>query len=173
MVTLILAGCASAEKTSYVQPANQPFHTYALLFDLLGDEKDVSKLLIIKRDRPELAVLIKKISHISADGHKQLAALGKADPNLNLKDLGLPAGEIETRKAIAKTKGKSLLSAKGKDFELRLLLSQSEALTYGAHLAGTIALHETNPARSALIQQLSKDLTDLQKQVFEMILSRY
>jgi hypothetical protein len=172
---LITAGCVSTEKRADVQTGSQSLdkHSYALLFELLADEKDVSKLLIIKRERPELRTLIHAIARVADDGHKRLTTMSKADPHLNLNDRGLPPGEIGTRKAIAKTKGKSLLNAKGNEFELSLLLSQNEALTYGAHLALTIASHETDATRSKFIQELSRDLTDLQQQVFRMLLSHY
>ena len=171
---LLIAGCASPKKPSHSQPNSLPAaHAHALLFDLLGDEKDVSKLLIIKRERPELGALIKQISRVSGAAYKRLEAFGKADPSLNLKDLGLPSGEIETREAIAKTKSKALLTEKGKEFELQLLLSQSEALAYGAHLARIIAPRETNLARAKFFQDVSNELTDLQHRVFEMLLSHY
>ena len=174
LALLLVAGCASPKKPSPTQPNSQSAsHAHALLFDLLGDEKDVSKLLIIKRERPELGALIKQISRVSGDAYKRLDAYGKADPGLNLKDLGLPSGEIETREAIAKTKSKALLAKKGKEFELQLLLSQSEALTYGAHLARIIAPRETNPARAKFFQDLASELTELQHRVFEMLFSHY
>jgi len=170
---LILTACAAPAKRPEVQAGSDSSdsHAYALLFDLLGDEKDVSKLLIIKRERAELGALIKQISRIAGDAHKKLAAFGKKDPHLNLKDLALPPGEIEARKAIAKTKSKELLTEKGKAFELRILLSQNEALTYGAHLAQVIAATETDHARGEFVQQLSRDLSALQRRVFDMLLA--
>ena len=37
-------------------------HGYALLADLCGDEKDVSKLRFLKRERPELKALLQEIA---------------------------------------------------------------------------------------------------------------
>jgi len=148
-------------------------HAYALLYDLLGDEKDVSKLGFIKHERSELKELVKEISRTSAEAHKQLEAFAKADSRLNLKDLGLPVAEIETRKAIGKTKTKALLTDKGKEFEVQLLLSQSEALTYGAHLALTTGRTEAKPQRAQFLQRLANDLTQLQQKVVSLLLANY
>jgi hypothetical protein len=106
----IMSGCAFLHTSSEETPAQAiPSHTnsagdthgYALLFNLLGDEKNVSKLLIIK-----------------------------------------------ARKSISKARAKELLTQSGKEFELRLLLSQNEALTYGAHLADVLAKAEPNERRA-------------------------
>ena len=158
------------------QPKNDPSSLaqgYALLDDLLGDEKNVSKLLLIKRDRPELKALIKLVSDKAGKAHKELEKLVKADAHIDLKNQGLPPAELETRKSISKEKSKALLAEKGDDFELHLLLAQNEALTYGAHLAGTIAKIETEANRSQFLQQLSTDLLDLRNKVFTMLRQNY
>lgn len=176
LVAMGLAGCES------LRPANPPpaqpqlaagEHGYALLFDLMGDEKDVAKLRFIKHERSELKELIKEISRTCDETHKQLEAFGKADAGLNLKSLGLPAAEIETRKAISKTKEKALLTDKNKEFEIQLLLSQSEALMYGAHLALVTGRTERLPERARFLEKFSAGLTLLQKKVVDMLLTNY
>src|SRR5688572_14694669 len=131
----VLCGCASLHETSSPTPAqsnaqrsgNSPLensHGYALLFELLGDEKNVSKLLLIKRERPELRDLVQDVAQRCGTAHEELERIAKADAALNLKTNGLPAVEIETRKAIGKTKAKQLLTESGEEFELRLLIAQ-------------------------------------------------
>jgi hypothetical protein len=75
----------------------------SLLADLLGDEKNVSKLLIIKHGSPETEQLIKTISKAADDGGKQLDALAKADSALKLDAMQLPPGEKDARDAESKT----------------------------------------------------------------------
>jgi len=176
---LILAWCAftwllAPQATDAAQskaPAvtTNDHHGWALLYDLLGDEKDVSKLLIVKRDRPELKALIKQISDKAGKAHKEFEKFAKHDRALNLKDTGLPPAELETRKSISKEKAKSLLAEKDKDFEIGLLLTQNEALTYGAHLAQTVASFEMNPEQNRFLRQLSTDLLDLRNKVVAML----
>ena len=148
-------------------------HGYALLYKLLGDEKDVSKLLIIKRERAELNELVKSISETAGRAHKQLEAFARADETLNLKDRGLPTPEEQTRAAIAKTRSKELLTEGGKDLEVQLLLTQNEALTYGAHLAQTLARTERDVARSRYFTDLAGELAQLQRKVGGMLLENY
>src|SRR5688572_12596762 len=76
-------------------------HGYALLFSLMADEKDVSKLLVVKRERAELRELIKQISEATGRAHARLENFAKADRSLNLNAQGLPSAESATRAAIA------------------------------------------------------------------------
>jgi hypothetical protein len=181
-MTFISASSITAAplKSSAAQPTNSvpgegpsANHGYALLFDLMGDEKNVSKLLIIKRERLELKDVVKAISRTAGDARKQLEKFGKAEPALNLKDKGLPGAEIAARESISKAKAKELLTDKGKDFELKLLLSQNEALTYGEHLALTIAQKETHPQRLKFLQNLTRDLGQLREQVVGILSAHY
>jgi hypothetical protein len=182
LVAMTACGCALLHSSSEEAPTQAipsptnsitDHHGYALLFDLLGDEKNVSKLLIIKRERPELRELIRAISDSAGHAHARLQEFAKADRSLNIKDQGLPAAEIEARKDISKERGKELLTESGKDFELRMLLSQNEALTYGAHLAGVAAKAETNQQRANFARQLSNDLAGFQRRITTMFATNY
>ena len=182
-VSALLSGCqlfhskpsppesASAESPGDVSGADQT--GYALLFDLLGDEKDVAKIRFIKHPRSAVTELLKEISRISGDAHKQLERFGKADKNLNLADQRLPMGEVMARNAISKAKQKALLSSKGKELEIQLLLTQQEAMNYGAHLASTIALVESQPQRQQFLRQLSAQLSQLEKKVVNVLSEHY
>src|SRR5262249_54647970 len=107
VVLLLLNGCqffaaksaaASESATSKPRETVNPDSTgYALLFDLLGDEKNVAKIRFIKRPRPAMTELLKQISKVSGDAHKQLEQLAKADKSLDLVDPRLPMGEIAAR----------------------------------------------------------------------------
>jgi hypothetical protein len=146
---------------------------YALLFKLMEDEKDVSKLLIIKKETPELHELIKTIAERAKLAHQNLEMLVKGNIHVNLKDDGLPAAESATRESISKIKAKELLGAKGSELELLLLLSQSEALTYGSNLAGVLAASETEPKRKDLMDRLAADLGELRGRVMKMLSQHY
>lgn len=173
-----LNGCAFFRESSPAEPQAErvpsgSHHGYALLYDLLGDEKDVSKLLIVKRERAELAALIKDISRVAADAHKTIEVLARLDRGLNLTDRGLPSAEMAARERIAKARAKELLTDKGKDFELRLLLTQNEALVYGTHLAAAVVAEEKNPDRVKFLNRLSGDLEQLQQRIVAMLTTNY
>ena len=146
---------------------------YALLFDLLGDEKDVSMLRFIKREQPELKTLISDISRASASAYNRLEEFGKADPTLNLKNEGLPLAELAARKSISTYKTRLLLHNKGAEFELQLLLSQNEALVYGANLAQVVAASEIDSGRAQFLRDTSDRLMQLDHRVVDMLLNSY
>src|SRR4051812_48774793 len=87
-----------SEAVESVQPANLNQHVRnncaSLLYDLLNDEKNVDKLLIIKRESDELHQLVKDISTTADEGAKKLEQLAKADRTLDLHAMGLPSGEV-------------------------------------------------------------------------------
>jgi|ERR1041385_1976934 hypothetical protein len=187
---LLLAGCAlfrdsagrtdapaSARRSSdskindHASPTNN--HGFALLFDLVKDEKDISKLRFIKRERPELKTLLQDIARSNREAYAKLEKFGKADPQLNLKDQGLPSEEVETRAAIGKFKENTILHTTDKDLEVHLLLSENEALTYGLHLAKTLARTEDIPERQQFLRQLTATFGQLLHRVIEMLVKNY
>jgi hypothetical protein len=137
----------------------------SLLADLLGDEKNVSKLLIIKHGSPETEQLIKTISKTADDGAKQLEALTKIDNALKLDAMQLPPGEKATREAESKTEEHALLFSSGAKFELNLLLTQAQALGYGSHLAKVAADNSSAPEAQREFHALETSLNDLHERV--------
>ncbi|HTA94755.1 MAG TPA: hypothetical protein VK769_01390, partial [Verrucomicrobiae bacterium] len=172
-------GCEQFQKT--VPAKNAPAisaeklqmrnNSVSLLYDLLGDEKNVSKVLIIKGNREELHSLIKSISAMSAIATKQLEQLAKTDSTLDLHALELPAGEKATRDAISKTKEKELLFSSGENFEFTLLLTQADALSYGWHLAKIAAENSTQPEQVQEFDSVSEAMQNLYKQVVALMRS--
>src|SRR5687768_10339406 len=158
LATLCVSGCQSTRPGAAITPQGKlqvRNNAASLLHDLLSDEANVSKLLIIKRDRAELNSLIKEISAVALGGVKKLEQLEKADTSFNLRSMDLPPGERATRQSIAKARTGELLRASGPDFEFRLLLTQSEALSYGTHLAKVVAANEPNAEHARAFSELS------------------
>jgi len=132
VVTVATCGCRSAP-TRPTPPYSQAAietrnNSYSLLYQLLNEEKHVSKLLIIKRDSRELNRLVKEISAASDKAADQLKQFNEQDRALVLDVINLPPGEEATRDAIAATKKKELLGGSGDVFERALLLTQIQAL---------------------------------------------
>jgi hypothetical protein len=138
----------------------------SLLADLLGQDKNVSKILIIKRNPDELRNLMKAISKAAGNGTDDLEALAKGDKSLNLHALQLPPGEVAARAAISKTDEHELLTTPGGEkFELRLLLTQTEALKYGSHLAKVAAENSSLPEQQRKFRAIDVSLNNLYEQV--------
>jgi hypothetical protein len=148
-------------------------NSYSLLYQLLRDEKDVSKLRFIKREEMDLKALVRKIAASSRAGATRLEQFAKQDPSLVLTNTQLPPGEVATRKAIAATKKKELLGQSGEQFEMSLFLSQAEALSYGSHLAKVAAENDTHPYRKHYLEGLSEELKGLNHQLVSLMLSRW
>jgi hypothetical protein len=141
-----------------------------LLHQLLDEQKDVSMLRFIKREHPDVKQLVKNISANSAAGAKLLEEFAKHDPSINLDDIGLPPGEAATREAIASSRKKELLGQTGAEFELTLLLTQTEALSYAWHLAKVAGENEPQPDRARALAGVSEDMEKLYHEVFVMLL---
>ncbi|MDB6113007.1 MAG: hypothetical protein JWR69_4757 [Pedosphaera sp.] len=175
LIAWVVTGCQSPKpKPSGGGGAAQATrdNCYSLLHQLLSDEKDVSLLRFIKREQSDVKILVKKIATASGTGAKQLEEFARQDPSLDLADTRLPPGEAATREAIAATKQKELLGQSGDEFELSLLLSQSEALSYAAHLAKVAGENELQPDRARALADLNGKLTNLNQEVFALLLSK-
>ena len=164
------AAATAASEDSRLAIRNQG---YSLLYKLLDDEKDVSKLLIIKKEQSDAGELIKKIAAASGDAAKQLDAFSKADPHLHLKMDGLPVAERETRDLISKTHAKELITKTGEKFELRILLTQAEALSYGAHLALVTQSYETDANRKKALGDISQQYQSLHQALIDLMHARW
>jgi hypothetical protein len=145
---------------------------YSLLHQLLNEQKDVSLLRFIRPEHADVKQLVNKIATTSGTGAKLLEAFAKDDPTISLDDIGLPPGELATRDAIAATKKKELLSQSGDTFELTLLLTQTEALSYGWHLAEVTSTNEPQPERARALASLGNDMQNLYQEVFALLLSK-
>ena len=145
---------------------------YSLLHQLLNDQKNVSLLRFIKKEQEDVKTLVKKIAANSATGARLLEELARHDPTIHLDDIRLPPGEAATREAIASTKQKEMLSQTGDKFELSLLLTQAEALSYASHLAKVAGENESQPDRARALAGVSEDMQNLYHEVFAMLLSK-
>jgi hypothetical protein len=169
---LMLGSCAQIKNgnpQNEAPAADQKLETRnnaaSLLYDLLGNEKNVSTVLIVKHASPELGRLIKAISETATDNYKELEQLAKFDFSLNLKATGLPPGEVTARKSAAKADEHALLFSSGKEFEFHLLLTQAEALSYGQHLAKIAAENSSRPGEVQTFTAISQAMNGLYGQV--------
>jgi len=171
----VLSGCQSPKArapSGGVAAQSTRNNCYSLLHQLLNDEKNVSLLRFIKREREDVKTLVKKIAANSATGARLLEEFARHDPAITLDDIRLPPGEAATREAIASTKQKELLSQTGGTFELTLLLTQAEALSYASHLAKVASKNELQPDRARALAGVSEDMSALYLEVFVMLRSK-
>jgi hypothetical protein len=171
----MLTGCQSPKGGSPAGSGAAPStrnNCYSLLHQLLDEQKDVSILRFIKREHSDVKNLVKKIAAASGAGSKLLEEFARHDPSIDLDDIRLPPGEAATREAIASTEKKELLGQTGDEFELSLLLTQTEALSYAWHLAKVAGENESQPDRARALAGVSEDMKNLYQEVFALLLSK-
>ena len=176
----LLCGCQTNPQSSASPPAPPPEKSaratwsngYALLYQLMTDEQNVSKLRYFKHEQPDVKDLINRIAAASGAAAKQLEAYDKEDGGLDLKNQDLPPGEQTTRDAIASTKKWDLLGHTGEHFELSLLLTQSEAMNYGWHLAEVAGKNDSRPERACYLAGLSEQMKGFYQDIYRLMLSR-
>ena len=175
LAACVLTGCQSPKAKLPAESGAAPTtrnNCYSLLHQLLDDQKNVSVLRFIKREQSDVKNLVKKIATTSGTGAKLLEKFAKHDPAIKLDDIGLPPGETATRDAIAATKQKELLSQTGDEFELTLLLTQTEALSYAWYLAKVTSENEPQPDRARALAGVSQDMANLYHEVFALLLAK-
>lgn len=175
LIAGVLAGCQSLPPHSAPTPAGSATsgnNCYSLLHQLLTDQQDIRWLHFIKHEPAEIKVLMGRIAAASGAGARLLAIMAREDPAIRLDVPQLPAGETATREAIAATKQHELLEQTGEAFELSLLLTEAEALTYAWHLADVARVQEANPGHARALAGIAADMKNLHQEVFVLLLSR-
>src|SRR5438046_1508938 len=86
----LLAGCVTASKPNDVAQSEDAAlairnQGYSLLYKLMADEKNVSKILLVKKEQADLGELIKRIAKVTGEAAAQIEAFAKADGHLHLK----------------------------------------------------------------------------------------
>jgi hypothetical protein len=174
----VLSGCAILEPDPKDDaPKNvkafEMNEGYALLYDLVSKEKQASLLSIIKKESPELKSLLERISETSKTTAKELEALAKINPPVNLKITHLPRMEQAARESIDKETSKEILQSDGVELEFNMVSSQLAAMNYAAHLARSLAVIEANPRRKEFLQRTAQKYSELHSQVYKMLFTRY
>ena len=170
--TLAVTGCSTIQKilpTTAWREARVRNEGYSLLYQLLSQESDAAKILIIKHADPPIADVIKKIANTCGQAKKELELFHEKDRHLNLEMTHLPEIEQKTRAAIESTVTKQLLFSSGKKFEVRFLFTQAEAMNYAAHLAQVLHDQEDNPVRKEFLAALSERCTTLHDRVMGLL----
>ena len=165
------AGCSTVPPVIPIfgRPARIRDEGYSLLYSLADKQSNVGKILIIKKASAKVSAEIKQIAEVFGKAKERLDGFAKEDSGLSFKMEHLPSMEEKTRAAIESTTTKDLLFSSGKAFELRLLLTQVQALDYASHLANQLADKEGNAKRKEFLTQFAKQCEEHHKQVVEMV----
>lgn len=139
---------------------------YGILYANLGDEQYLKTIRLTKTivtfesiSEPTREI-IDEIAQLSSAAREELEQLAALSPVIML-DAG-EDGQIEqrTRDAIRMTTVKEFFTSK-EDFEVVLLVSQSQALRFISHLLKELHVIETNSKRKAWLGTLSEQFEQL------------
>jgi len=139
----------------------------SLLSDLLKQEQNVGKVLIIKDASPRIAGTIKLIAATAAAHERELEEMAAKDPALILTALDLPPGEVAAREGTATTTKHALLFSSSSNFEFNLLYSQAQAESYGWHLAAVAASNCSQPKEAQVFNTISQTMERLNHEVLD------
>ena len=174
LLACVLAGtgCATVQKillTTAWHQARVQNEGYSLLYQLMSQESDAAKLLIIKHADPPVADLIKEVARTCTQAQKELDLFKQTDRYLSFAMPNLPQIEQKTRAAMESTETKELLFSTGKKFAVRFLFTQAEAMNYGAHLARVLHAQETDPLRQKFLTTLAAHCTSFHDRLMERL----
>lgn len=142
---------------------------YSLLYKLMSDESDVGKIFILKNADDSIKTLVKEIGDASRSAKQQMDDFAKQDPQLQFAATDLPYIEQRGRDLQAKDDEHALLFSSGKDFELRLLFTQTQAVDYATQLCKSLDETENNADRKKFLENLTKQLSGFHDRLMKLL----
>jgi hypothetical protein len=141
---------------------------FTLLYELMGKESDVDKILILRNASEPTQAIVQEIAKTCAAAKEHLDLLAKQNRLLHLDHHELPRAEIDAREAIAWSTTKKLIL--GAEFELKLVLTQISSTEYAAFLALTLADRDKDKERKAWLQELGKSFQELHQKIVQRLM---
>ncbi|MGA3066570.1 MAG: hypothetical protein ABSF29_06960 [Tepidisphaeraceae bacterium] len=153
---IFLAGCAaSTDHPADGGLIHRRNEGYSLLFKLMGDESDVGEIFFIKHADDSVGNLVREVGQTCKEAKAQLQAFAKTDDTVEFDEPDLPLIEQRSRKLTADWETRELLTSGEKDFELRLIFTQAQAMSYASELCKALYEIESDPSRKAFLSTLA------------------
>lgn len=165
---LPLAACASPRAVAIDGVASDRSEGLSLAWSLFAENAAVDRALALRTVSPATAALVGEIAAESRRLADRLEAMAVRE-SLPLGAAGLPRAEVEVRRRLREQATWELLSARGERFERRLLLSQVEALSYGAALLEWLATHAAGPADAAALRAEAESVAALRQRAIDRL----
>jgi hypothetical protein len=164
LLSLVLPLRADDDQAAYLT------NGYSLLHGLCGQEGQLDMILIVKTTPPEIADYLHQVSASAKQDTKWLDELQDHDKDLIFGRTGLPPFEKDTRASIQDDKEHMLLfGTSGSAFVRALLVSQTEAGTYGMNLAKVLAAAEPNEQRAAVVRKIGKRWKKIRDRAYALL----
>jgi hypothetical protein len=173
-LTILAVGtgaCSSAKKQT--PPPADGHRTiaegYSLLYGITSQQKDLKKLLLVKRESDRVDAVISELADYTGELSAQLEDMAKRYPALTVETQFLPDVEVKARESIASETTKVFLASEGKDFERRLLMKQLSALEQERHIAKVMVGLETADERRAFWERTEQRFGELYAKVEQLL----
>lgn len=176
-LTLAISACDASDKilVPYTDGTNRSLNAgYGILHATLSDEQHLKTIRLAKAivmfnsiSEPT-SQIIDDIALTSFTALDELEKLASLSPEIMFESENEGQIEQATRDAIRITTAKDLITSKD-DFEVVLLISQSQALRFINHLAEELYAIETNTSRKAWLGTLSDQLEKLYLRVLSRL----
>jgi hypothetical protein len=168
---LALAGCAStpAPPSANGGMFRRQNEGYGLLYKLMSDDSDVSKIVIFTRADDSVVNLIREIASACQAAKKQMDEFPKSDNRIEYDEPDLPYIEAKGRKQQASDDEDALLTSSGKEFEVRLIVSQAQATDYAVQLSKALEENEADPGRKAFLTKVSKQFAECHARLMNLL----
>jgi hypothetical protein len=166
-----LAGCTSTPTPPSANGGmfRQQNEGYSLLYKLMSDDSDVSKIVIFTRADDSVVSLIKEIAGACQAAKKQMDEFPKSDNRIEYDVPDLPYIEAKGRDQQASDDGHMLLTSSGKEFEVQLIVSQAQATDYAMQLSKALIENEKDPTRQAFLTNVSKQFADFHARLMGLL----
>ncbi|MEM9227439.1 MAG: hypothetical protein AAGA45_05685, partial [Verrucomicrobiota bacterium] len=112
---------------------------YALLYNVVSQNKDVDDLLMIKSPGKDIEAWVKEVAKLCGEVNNQLEAWKKAGSVTNLEDTHLPEAEVKARGIDTGKTSSELLWGGGVNLRVGLMVSELSAVGYCRDLCDAIA----------------------------------
>jgi hypothetical protein len=142
---------------------------YGLLYKLMVDNSDVSKIVIFTKADDSVVRLVREIAEASQDAKKQMDEFPKSDSHIEYDEPDLPALETKGRELQSSQDAKGLLTSGGKEFEVLLIFTQAEATDYAVQLSKALIENEKDPTRLTFLTNLSKQFADFHVRLMDLL----
>ena len=160
----------AGEKSAQMEKLNGG---YFLLHQLCVDEDKLPLLLVVKHVSPDIEDFADSVSRQAKDSLTVLDGFEDRDSSIRFDKNPLPQIEQDVRDSIKADKQHQLLfGTSNSEFERALLVSQIEATTYAAHLAGMLSEQERSPSRAKSLHHLSDQWLLVRKEAYRLLRDR-
>ena len=171
LVTLSLAACAENKpsNTRNFGIFRQKNEGYSILYSLMIDESRVADIFFIKHASDDVGNLVRQIAATAKAAKAKMDDFRKADNRIDYDVQDLPLIEDQSRQAARSEDTKALLGSSGKNFELRLLFTQAQAMMYTHDLCSALLAAEDDPARKTFLSDLANQSEKFYESLLDLL----